>query len=477
MGNALVWFRNDLRLLDNDALRLACERHQTVKAIVVRTPKQWLQHDWSAIKWDLYERRLCALADDLASLGIELTVFSTDDYAQVPELISQFCHTQKLDRVFWNRDYPLDELNRDAAVDARLRAAGIDVVQCDSNLCVAPEQIKNGKGEYYRVFTPFFKAWLKRLAENEVSPPYTRDALLKSSNVEHRVSREQPLQDAVPVLTSEGWSVSESDIRRQTQAFVRERVSAYKSDRDRPAIDGTSILSAYFEIGVISPRVVLHLLQKHSPEFPHGLNQGMHTWLSEIAWREFYQHLMFHEPRLSRGESFVAETDAIKWRNNAREFKAWCEGTTGFPIVDAGMRQLNATGWMHNRVRMIVASFLVKDLHIDWRWGERYFMQRLIDGSFPANNGGWQWSAGTGTDAAPYFRVFNPARQSEKFDPDGEYIRKWIKELEPVPTKYIHEPASYLRATYGDESPYPQPIVDHSERREQFIAMFKAAKG
>jgi len=477
MGKALVWFRNDLRLLDNDALRFACEGQQRVSAIVVRTPKQWLQHDWSAIKWDLYERRLTALADDLASLGIELTVLDLDDYTQVPEAISQFCHDQKIDAAYWNRDYPLDEINRDAAVEARLKAEDIKVVQYDSNLCVAPEQIKNGKGEYYRVFTPFFKAWLKRLAETGVSAPYTRDALANGREVTHRVTPEQPLQDAAPVLSSEEWSVVEADIRRQTQAFVREQASAYKSDRDLPAIDGTSMLSAYFEIGVISPRVVLHLLQKHSPEFPYGLNQGMHTWLSEIAWREFYQHLMFHEPRLCRGESFVVDTDTIQWRNDSREFRAWCEGNTGFPIVDAGMRQLNATGWMHNRVRMIVASFLVKDLHIDWRWGERYFMQRLIDGSFPANNGGWQWSAGTGTDAAPYFRVFNPTRQSEKFDPEGEYIRKWIKELEQVPNKYIHEPANYLQAIYGDGSPYPQPIVDHSERRERFIAMFKAAKG
>lgn len=475
---AIVWFRQDLRVLDNDALQRACVNHECVHAVALRTPKQWLQHDWSAIKWGLYERRLVALANELAELGIVLTVLEVPDYAAIPDALREFTQRHNATAVYWNRDYALDEVRRDQQVEQFLVEVDVHVNQLDSNVLVAPEQIKNGKGEYYRVFTPFFKAWLQHLANVGIPAPYTRETIKRANRntVKHVVTAKAPAQTARPVLTSEAWSVTEGDVRRKAQRYVREQVQDYKQQRDLPALDGTSMLSAYFEIGVLSPRVAAHLLQKQSPDFPFGLSEGAHTWLSELAWREFYQHLMFHEPRLSRGEAFQVETDGFPWRNDKVEFAAWCEGKTGVPIVDAGMRQLNATGWMHNRVRMIVASFLVKDLHIDWRWGERYFMQRLIDGSFPANNGGWQWSAGTGTDAAPYFRVFNPFRQSEKFDPEGSYIRNWVKELADVPTKYIHDPASYLAAQYGQDLPYPVPIVDHAERRTDFIAKFKVAK-
>ncbi|MCL4409721.1 MAG: deoxyribodipyrimidine photo-lyase [Gammaproteobacteria bacterium] len=476
--HALVWFRQDLRVLDNDALLQACRNHQHVSAVVVRTPQQWLAHDWSAIKWDLYERRLVALADELAELGVVLTVVDADTYQAIPQLIVDMAQKQSTVAVYWNRDYPLDEVRRDQHVRSALLAIDVAVHEFDSNVLVPPEQIKNGKGDYYRVFTPFFKAWLKHIAETGIPAPYNRATIQRSHGraAQHRVSAKAPAQHEEPVLSSADWPVTEADVRRQAQTYVREQVADYKEQRDFPGVDATSSLSAYFEIGLLSPRVGAHLLQKQSPDFPYGLSVGAHTWLSELAWREFYQHLMYHEPRLSYGQAFQVETDSIVWRNDEAEFAAWCAGRTGVPIVDAGMRQLNETGWMHNRVRMIVASFLVKDLHIDWRWGERYFMQRLIDGSFPANNGGWQWSAGTGTDAAPYFRVFNPFRQSEKFDPDGSYIRNWVKELADVPNKHIHEPASYLAAKFGQDSPYPAPIVDHSERRTEFIAKFKAAK-
>ncbi|RUO22302.1 deoxyribodipyrimidine photo-lyase [Aliidiomarina iranensis] len=495
----LVWFRQDLRLLDNDAVLQACqhanEERDKVFFIAMPTLQQYAQHNWSPLKWDLYQRQLNSLGADLAELGHSLEIIKLDWFADCENAIAEFCRTNDITDIYFNREYVFDEIKRDERVTQKLEHnLNIKVHSFDSNLLVPPECIKNGKGEYYKVFTPFFRVWRKYIREHGVAAPYNR-ASVKSSGVANfsavnfslpTISSDIPEAD-IPILNdSEAWPIGEALIRRNAQRFVREQVQDYKARRDTPAVEGTSKLSAYFEIGALSPRVAAHLLQKASPEFPEGLDDGAHTWLSELAWREFYQHLLFHEPRLAKGEPFQAEQAAFPWRNDRDEFLAWCEGCTGFPIVDAGMRQLNETGWMHNRVRMIVASFLVKDLHINWQWGETYFMQRLIDGSFPANNGGWQWSAGTGTDAAPYFRVFNPTSQGEKFDPDGHYIRKWVAELKDVPNKYIHNPHAYLReqtkqaGMFADdvksERLYPKPIVDHKKARESFIQTFKQVK-
>lgn len=491
---ALVWFKQDLRLLDNDAVLHACKNNSAIRFLVTPTLSQFAEHHWAAIKWDLYQRQLNELGFDLAELGHSLEVVKLDRFSQCAEFLQQYCAEQGITDVYFNRDYALDEVRRDKEVAETLQAKNdLTVHSFDSNLLVPPEQIKNGKGEYYKVFTPFFKVWLKYIREHGVPAPYPRSALkiegiegvgaYKTTELDLPKDKSNLPENRVGQLkSSKKWLVGEANLRKKTQEFVHELVDDYKAKRDFPAIDGTSTLSAYFEIGALSPRVAVHLLQRVSPEFPEGLSDGAYTWLSELAWREFYQHLMFHEPRLAMGEPFQAEQSAFPWVNDKVQFVAWSEGRTGFPIVDAGMRQLNATGWMHNRVRMIVASFLVKDLHINWQWGEEYFMQRLIDGSFPANNGGWQWSAGTGTDAAPYFRVFNPTSQGEKFDPDGNYIRKWVEELRDVPSKHIHNPHAYLKqqGMFAEEKAanetYPKPIVDHKQAREVFISTFKQVK-
>lgn len=492
--SALVWFRNDLRLLDNDAVLQACENHKSVHFVAAPTLQHFAEHDWSAVKWDLYQRQLNQLGHDLAELGYTLHIHKLAKFADCTAFLADFCRQNNVDSIYFNREYPLDEMNRDKAVTAALQEQDIQVHAFDSNLLVAPEEIKNGKGEYYKVFTPFFKVWLQKIREGGMPTPYSRKDLNGESErttafeevhyvlpeyaraIAPGLSNEELTE---PLQTSAKWQVGEANIRKLAQQFVREQSIDYKKNRDTPSINGTSRLSAYFEIGALSPRVAAHLLQRLSPEFPDGLHEGSHTWLSELAWREFYQHLMFHEPRLAKGQPFQAEQAKFPWQTNVQKFAAWCNGKTGFPIVDAGMRELNNTGWMHNRVRMIVASFLVKDLHINWQWGERYFMRRLIDGSFAANNGGWQWSAGTGTDAAPYFRVFNPTSQSEKFDPSGRYIRKWLNELSNVPEKQLHAPHEWLRqASFLNHSAdsYPKPIVDHKQARERFIATFKQVK-
>lgn len=327
--------------------------------------------------------------------------------------------------------------------------------------------VKNQQGEYYKKFTPFNKRWRAVLAkEIDVTP-------LKPNSFPN-VNTEPLPNVSLKTEDSSHYPAGEDAALSKLGQFVGHSVETYKSGRDRPDQRHTSELSAYLAVGAISPVTAARALQQFSPEFPYGLPEGPDTWLTELAWREFYQHLMDFEPRLSKGESFQRETDSIQWRDDEEGFKAWCEGKTGYPIVDAGMRQLKETGWMHNRLRMITANFLVKDLLIDWRKGEAFFMQHLIDGSFPANNGGWQWSASVGTDAVPYFRVFNPVKQSEKFDPQGTYIRKWVKELESVPDKHIHWPHDWLSQSQQNE--YCPPIVEHKAARERFLATFKQVK-
>lgn len=472
---ALVWLRNDLRVLDNDAIYAAAQNHKKVEFVWVSTPKTWVQHHWSPAKWHLYHRHLQSLANDLAALGYRLHIIEGERFRDAAESVVAHAKAINADSIYINREYALHEMQRDVRLTQQAQIQQISVYSSDSNLLVAPECIKTGSGGYYKMFSPFFKAWKAELARAGIPRPYQRSILAKREPIAApHISLEIPSELMGFCRTSDAWPVGEADIRKKLAAYIEQKATVYHEVRDFPAEPGTSQLAAYWEIGALSPRVAAHFLQKISPEFPYGLSEGLHTWLSELAWREFYQHLMFHEPRLCKHEPFQPETDQYPWRSDPEVFSAWCEGRTGFPIVDAGMRQLKSTGWMHNRVRMIVANFLTKDLHIDWRLGEAYFMQNLVDGSFPANNGGWQWSASTGTDAVPYFRVFNPSRQSEKVDPSGTYIRMWVPELASVPDKYIHEPYEWLKA--HDITNYPAPMVAHKDARETFIANFKRVK-
>ncbi|RUO31679.1 deoxyribodipyrimidine photo-lyase [Aliidiomarina sedimenti] len=468
----LVWFRQDLRLDDNDALLQAMQNHRKVVAVVALTEAQWSDHEWAPIKRDLYQRQLNFLGEALAELGIELRVVQCDYYRELPRLLLQLANEVQVSALYANRDYALDERRRDAAVDAWFEQHDLQCHWFDSNLLVRPLEVKPQTSGYYKKFTPFFKSWCARLAELGIAESSKRTLAGYKGKAE--ALNFTPIDLDAAKRDASQWARTERDAGVQLQGFIEEQVADYQRKRDVPADDATSRLSPLWEVGVLSPRAAARALQALSPEFPYGLDEGAKTWLSELAWREFYQHLMFHVPALSMGKAFQAYTEEFPWRYDKADFARWCEGRTGYPIVDAGMRQLQAEGWMHNRVRMIVANFLVKDLHIDWRWGERFFMQHLVDGSFAANNGGWQWSASTGTDAVPYFRVFNPTRQSEQVDPQGLYIRKWVSELNNVPAKYIHTPHDYLRAKGSTD--YPQPMVDHKAARETFISTFKGLK-
>ena len=265
--------------------------------------------------------------------------------------------------------------------------------------------------------------------------------------------------------------MGEAEALRRLHAFLDQGVLDYGETRDFPAMAGTSVLSPYLAAGIISPRQCVAALQQRLGGRPQSKAQPGFVWLNELIWREFYRHLLVLVPSLSMNRPFKPETAALPWSWDPDAFAAWCEGRTGYPIVDAAMRCLNATGWMHNRLRMIVASFLTKDLHIHWRLGEDYFMSRLIDGDLAANNGGWQWAAGTGADAAPYFRVFNPTTQGQRFDPQGDFIRTWVSELADLPATYVHQPHDWLRLK-GRQC-YPAPMVDHAVARVRAIEMFR----
>ena len=268
------------------------------------------------------------------------------------------------------------------------------------------------------------------------------------------------------------WPAGEDEAHERLARFTSEQIHYYQDERDLPAKPGTSQLSTYLAAGVLSPRQCLHAaLGSNNGEFESG-SPGVFTWVNELLWREFYKHVLVGFPRVSRHRAFKPETEYLPWRNAPTELAAWQEGRTGVPIVDAAIRQLLATGWMHNRLRMVVAMFLTKNLLIDWREGERFFMRHLIDGDLAANNGGWQWSASTGTDSVPYFRIFNPLSQSERFDPEGQFIKHWLPELAALNKKEVHNPAS-AGGLFG-VADYPAPIVDLKKSRERALSAFKS---
>lgn len=465
----LVWLRNDLRCLDNAALDSAVEQADNSGAAVlvmfIATADTWALHDMAPIKQDLIRRRVQQLGTELSALHIPLLAIEGGSYQQIPPLFAQLCQQFSLN-VFVQTEYELREQQRDKAVEQVVLDHNGQFIRFDTQCIMPPGSIRTQQGDIYKVFTPFKRTWLARLQQLGV----------------HCYGRPKPQAQpalALPLFTpmhcgdnsSVAWPVAEADVLELMRAFCREKVQDYHKARDFPAIDGTSKLSAYLALGVVSPAQCVARLQLEAADSWQQDKCGAEVWLSELIWREFYKHILVAYPNLIKHQPFQADTAAIRWRNNKQLFQAWCDGKTGYPIVDAAMRQLNQTGWMHNRLRMISASFLVKDLHIDWRWGERYFMSKLIDGDFAANNGGWQWAASTGTDAAPYFRIFNPVSQSEKFDPQGDFIRLYVPELNKLHGKAIHWPHKT-----GSVNGYPQPVVDHAIARKQTLALFAEVK-
>ena len=463
----LVWLRNDLRWLDNPALYLASIEAANIKSgiavVVTPTPVQWVEHNESDAKNGLRASLIKALAKKLATLGIPLFVIESDTFSDIPDALSLFCKEKGIKHVWFNEELPVHEFQRDRNVSQKLHQQNVQTHIQPPDLIV-PKDIFSQQGTPFKVFTPFFKRWLTLLTYEDTTPyPEPEPQAEALHYTELTFDWEKPYREDL-------WPADQEIAVQKLWLFCHHKEVNYQKDRDYPNLPGTSILSPYLALGAIGPKQCLTAIMYTCHQEEKRWQDSI--WLKELAWRDFYRQLMKHFPSLSMSQPFKTETNAICWRNNDTEFSAWCEGRTGFPIVDAAMRQLNQTGWMHNRLRMVAASFCSKLLFADWRRGEAYFMSKLIDGEFAANNGGWQWSASTGCDAAPYFRVFNPTRQSETYDKNGDFIRRFVPELVELDAKSIHNPTQKQREKFG----YPAPIIDYKTTRVAAIDAFKDLK-
>ena len=468
--NQLFWLRTDLRVSDNTALTAAMNAGPTV-ALYLITPKQWLAHNDAPCKVDFWLRNLAELSVRLSELNVPLLIRHVGGWQAVPEVIASLCRAHDIDTVHVNDEYGVNEQRRAEAVAQALTKTCTTMRRHLDQVLFAPGSITTLSGSYFKVFSQFRKVCHSRLAyslppclpvpDRQPSLPIVSDPVPGSVD-----GFAQP-SDYLRSL----WPAGEDFAQLRLAHFAEDDLADYQQRRDFPAEPGTSQISAYLAAGVVSPRQCLHAaLRANRGEFESG-NPGAVTWINELLWREFYKHVLVGYPHVSMGRGFRKETDALPWRHAPDELAAWQEGRTGLPIIDAAMRQLLATGWMHNRLRMIVAMFLSKNLLIDWREGERWFMQHLIDGDLAANNGGWQWSASTGTDSVPYFRLFNPYSQSKRFDPDGRFLRRWLPELAEVDKRSIHNPAK-LDGLFTSID-YPSPIVDIPMSRDRALSAFR----
>ena len=465
----LLWLRADLRVRDNPALYHACDDSTCgVIAVFVICPAQWQEHDWSAARVDLILRCLGELQGELQKLNIPLLIHTEDRFADVPGALLTLARHHECDALYFNRELEVNETRRDAAATRAFESAGFEVRAFHDQTLVPPSTMRTGAGTVYTVFTPFRRALVGRLRREGLPELYGRPV---------RQPEVAASSDVVPQVVerfdSDGrsgpWPAGEAAAHRRLESFIEQRIRSYADSRDRPDIDGTSGLSPYLALGVLSPRQCLGAAVASNRNRLSGGAKGPDTWISELIWREFYRHVLAGYPRVSMNLPFRLDTEGLPWRDDEPGYRAWMEGRTGVPIVDAAMRQLSSTGWMHNRLRMITAMFLTKDLLIDWRRGERHFMRQLVDGDLASNNGGWQWCASAGTDAAPYFRVFNPYRQSRRFDPDGAFIRRHVPELGDLTGTRIHEPSEAERRACG----YPPPVVDHTKAARRAVNAFR----
>ena len=467
---ALVWFRRDLRLVDHAALFRALEaRREVYCAFCFDTEILDLLPSPEDRRVEFIWHSLQELDQALAERGGGLIVLHGRAREEVPRLAQALGVTT----VYANRDYEPSTRDRDRAVSAALASVGIGFETFKDQVIFEASEILTGAGTPFAVFTPYKNAWLRQISPRDLALHPADDAAVS------RLAR--PPRRAMPALEALGFRRTNltdlpiptgmSGARALFDAFL-ERIGKYHERRDYPALHGPSYLSVHLRFGTISVRELA------ARALAIG-GRGAETWLSELVWRDFYFMILHHHPHVV-GHSFKPQLENVAFDNDAERFAAWCEARTGYPLVDAAMRQINRTGYMHNRLRMVVASFLVKDLHVDWRWGEKYFADHLNDFDLAANNGGWQWAASTGCDAQPYFRIFNPVTQSEKFDPGGRFIRRYAPELAMVPDKFVHapwrmSPAEQAACGCVIGRDYPPPIVDHAAARKVTLERYARA--
>ena len=431
------------------------EAEEIVPVVCLRVdPKYRLMTPRRSFIWDA----LLALDANLRTHGSRLFVLPGNSEEQIPAAALAF----GAEAVFASRVYDAPSLERDTRIARGLQTSGIKWETFKNAVNFEGKEVLTANGSPYKVFTPYKRAWLGRF--QDIPPLLPPIGSLRSPE-----SAQFELDSFVPQWVRAGEGSGEREAKIRLKAFVNGKLSGYGKNRDYLAVEGTSRLSAHLSHGTISPRQIYWSVQESMGSAPGAENEGAKTFLSELVWREFYYQVLSNFPYVLNTE-FKEEFRSLPWYDDPARFEAWCNGLTGYPIVDAAMRQLQTEGWMHNRARMIAASFLTKDLHLDWRLGEHFFLEHLIDADIASNNGGWQWSAGTGTDAAPYFRIFNPVEQSKRFDQNGDYIRTHVPELRHVSGPMIHRPAS-------DVASYLRPIVDHVEERKVALGMYAKRRG
>ena len=473
----IVWLRRDLRLSDQPALTAACEACSEVIPLFVFDEPLLQSHVFGSACVNFMLGCLKNVAASLTSRGITLQWRRGEPVEEVVRAAREW----KVDVVYWNRDYEPGAINRDRAVQQRLAQIGVIVRTFKDHVVFEAEEVRSATGEPMQRYSAYrARWWTKWQAVKPTVLPVPR--LLRAEK-----AASLPIPPPLPTASDLGYEPvtlwiepGEQNAQKRLRRFVGGPMHTYSTGRNLPAVDGSSILSPHFRFGTLSARAAVHAALASLGQDRRVSRSDVFTWIDELVWREFFQQVLAAFPRVVDEPFRQVPAPAPRAPGTERDrlYQAWCEGKTGFPIVDAGMRQLNQTGWMHNRVRMIVASFLIKDLRIDWQSGERYFMQHLIDADVAANNGNWQWSSSTGTDSMPGYRIFNPVLQSRKFDPDGTYIRQYVPELAAVPTDRIHAPylmtheeQALARCRIGID--YPLPIVDHRQARDEYLALGK----
>ena len=469
----LIWFREDLRLSNNPALSQATCHNDPVVGIYLIDNSMWQKHHMAACRIKFLLRGLNELMVNLKKINIPVIIKEVNKTTDIPKVLYQLIKSLQAENLYFNRQYEVNESKRDHAVLAYLEPKNIYCHVFDDQIILPPGSITTKEGADYKVFTAYKRTWLQKVYQQGncltlvASPNKQPISQIQATDIEPFLKK----WDAT--IDSRFWPAGEHAARKRLHAFVNDALFDYDKNRNFPAIAGSSQLSAYLSTGMLSAAECFMAAINANYNDIYSGNKGVLTWISELIWRDFYKHLLVAVPRVSMSRPYQQKTEKLTWRYDQSQYDAWINGKTGFPIIDAAMRQLNETGWMHNRLRMITATFFSKNLFFDWRLGEQYFIEHLIDGDLAANNGGWQWCASTGTDAAPYFRIFNPISQSERFDPDGEFIRKFCPELKAFNSNDIHHP-HLKNPELAKKVNYPIPIVDLKQSRRNAIEAFKS---
>ena len=473
---SIVWFRQDLRLADNPALCMAAERGQPILPVYIldeEAPGPWAPG--GAARWWLHGS-LTALAKDLEAAGLPLILRRGPAGPTIEGLVEE----TGAGAVYWNRCYEPFAIERDEGIMAALRERGCSVESANASLLFEPWTVKTKSGGPFKVFTPFWKALLN--AEEPPAPLAVPKNLTAAEAVGSNPLDDWRLLPSAPDWAGglrAMWTPGEAGARAKVESFIATNLAGYEKGRDRPGLAATSRLSPHLHWGEVSPRQIWHAVR-------HGVGRGANSdgpalaYLRELGWREFSYHLLYHWPDLPE-RPWKRDFDNFAWADDEPALEAWAQGRTGYPIVDAGMRELWATGWMHNRVRMIVASFLVKDLLVPWQQGAAWFWDTLVDADLANNSASWQWVSGCGADAAPFFRIFNPVLQGQKFDPDGAYVRRWVPEIARLPDSLLHKPWEAPTETLAAAGirlgeTYPRPVIDHGEARQRALKLFSDLK-